>query len=320
MDWTSFFVLKIFPILVIIIGLMGNFFGVIILSKKSMSKLPIRSSYRFLFISDSIYISQAFINYLQYGFDIDLTISSSYFCKIFNYFNYSLSTMSPFLLVYISAERLITIKFPTKSLYYKTEKFQIVFLIAITIYNSIYYLCFPFYFDVLHKNGTNNSTILQCTFTDPIYLKFLNYLDLSNRAIIPASLMISISIALSYAIFQSRRRVARNQSILDSKNFKKDLKFTITSIFLNLVFILFNLPISISVAIPNYLTSLVYVFSYFLFYFSYGINFYIIIAFNSLFRNELLLLLRLKSAAYKSRIRRKPDTSKSTHSNHKTAI
>jgi hypothetical protein len=309
------FIYLIFPPMVAILGLSGNLMGFLVLSRKNMSKLPIKNTYRFLFTSDSIFISQSIISYMQYGLNFDPTMSSIYFCKAFNYFNYSLSITSPLLLVYISSERLISIKFPTKSSFYKTQKFQVIYLVSATLYGLLFYLGIAFSFDIIDINGTfinetENETIQQCTFKDPILLSVFSWLDLMNRAIVPSIVMVTISCLLSYSIFQSRKRVAGTQSVLENKNFKKDLKYTITSIFLNLVYVLLNLPISITIFFPNYQSSSIYVLSFFLFYFSYGNNFYIIITFNSLIRNEFLLFLGLRSL-----VRKEPSMTRTTLAN-----
>jgi len=294
MDAFNYFVYKLFPVFVIVSGLLGNISGLIVLSRKNMGKLGIRNVYIYLHISDSIFISQSIISYMQYGYDFDPTKSSISFCKIFNYLNYSLSLMSPMLIVYVSLERYITIMYPKRFRFFKTHKFQLAYLLIVVIFNSIYYLGIAFYFGFVpvsdSTNSTNQSLIIQCTFTTTDSLIVLSWMDLVNRAIVPPILMILGSFLLSYSIFQSRRKVASNQSITEKKNFKKDMKFTITSIFLNLIYVILNLPISITIFLPNYQSRSIYVFSFFLFYFSYGVNFYIILMFNSIIRNEFLNL------------------------------
>ena len=294
MNPLEYFIYKIFPPMVTIFGLTGNFIGFTIMSFKSMSKLPVKNYYRFLFVSDSVFISQSIISYMQYGLNFDPTISSIYFCKIFNYLNYCLSTISPLLIVIISSERLIAIKFSQKSYILSNFKFQIIYLIIIIVYGLLFYAGIAVYFDLVNVSNDTNETIIQCTFNDPTALVVLSYMDLVNRAIIPSLLMIICSIWLSFLIFKSRKRVSKNKSIKENKNFQRDLKFTMTSIFLNLVYVFLNLPISITIFFPNYQQSTIYVFSFFLFYLSYGINFYIIITFNSLIRNQFLIFLRIR--------------------------
>lgn len=295
MNAFDYFVYILFPVVVIVGGVGGNLIGLAVLSSKNMTKLSIRNVYRYMLVFDTLFISQSVISYMQYGYNYDPTISSVGFCKVFNYFNYSLSLMSPMLIVYVSLERYLSIKYSKRFQFFKSNKFQVTYLFVVVIFNAFYYLGIAFYFDIVpvdtaSANLTNQSgeTTIQCTFATNDSLVMYSWMDLVNRAIVPTILMTMGTILLSHSIFQSRTRVAGNQSITENKNFKKDMKFTVTSIFLNLVYVLLNLPISITIFFPNYQTSSVYVFSFFLFYLSYGVNFYIILTFNSMIRNEFL--------------------------------
>ncbi len=100
------------------------------------------------------------------------------------------------------------------------------------------------------------------------------------------------SALLVATIFRSRRRVANAVSSTnnnDMKRLKRDIKFAISSFSMNLLFIILNLPLSLmNLSIGQSLTD-VYLTVY-LFYFSYGCNFYCMLATNSIFRNEFTSL------------------------------
>ena len=121
-------------------------------------------------------------------------------------------------------------------------------------------------------------------------------MDLVNRVVIPFVLMTIFTIILIDFIFQSRKRIhQKNYSSKQNRNFQKDIKFAITSIALNVVYVLFNLPVSIFLILPNYYLYLTYPALLFLFYSSYAVNFYIILITNSLIRNEFLILIKLRN-------------------------
>ena len=51
------------------------------------------------------------------AFDYDPTAFTSLGCKLYNYFNYGLDSLSPWCLVYISVEKFFTIAYPTSNLF-----------------------------------------------------------------------------------------------------------------------------------------------------------------------------------------------------------
>jgi hypothetical protein len=79
------------------------------------------------------------------------------------------------------------------------------------------------------------------------------------------------------------------------RRIRKDIKFSITSIFLNVVFIILNLPLCVIYLDEDNFdkNSVSYVVSLYLFYTTYAINFYLFLVVNSSFRNEFLKLIHL---------------------------
>lgn len=303
----EYFIYILFPPIVLLTGLIGNITGLIVMSRKKLAKFTIRNVYRFLFVSDTAILIQIVIAYMQLSIEYDPTITSTMFCKVFSFFNYAFGPISSLLIVYISCERLISIKYFSGKNYLSVLKIQILFYVLVIVFNIVYYLGIAFYFDVQTStsqvsNTTNETqTVEFCTFIDKFSLDLFSYMDLINRAVVPFVLMILSTILLTHSIFKSRHRISGtgvNES--DRKRFRKDLKFTITSIFLNLVYIFLQMPVSITIFFPNYWISPVYVFSLFLFYASYAVNFYTIITFNSIVRNEFLVLFGLNTIANKT--------------------
>lgn len=152
---------------------------------------------------------------------------------------------------------------------------------------------YPFYYDVI-LSGSGNDSYLSCNFIDSTSHSVLSYLFLANSAVMPFIIMLIFTTLLCYSIFKSRNRIQANHSQEENKTFKRDLKFTVTSIGLNLIFIALNLPVSLAILVPDYQQSILFVFSYFLFYLSYGVNFYILLVFNSIIRTEFINLFKFK--------------------------
>lgn len=134
----------------------------------------------------------------------------------------------------------------------------------------------------------------------------LYWLDLMGAALVPFSLMIVIDVVLIVFIFKSRKRVkalvADNQKISS-----RDRKFSITSISLNFIILIFNAPTTIysmlQIDQSNSQTLLVQNFFHFLFYSHYALGFYVQIMVNSIIRKEFLLMLRMDDLTKRSEIR-----------------
>jgi len=103
----------IFAPILIIFGLFGNLFGLIVISKKKLKKIGPQTSYIAMFIFDWINFVTIFKPFLQYGLNINITTFGSLACKSYWYISYAFATISPMLNVYISIERFISIAYPS---------------------------------------------------------------------------------------------------------------------------------------------------------------------------------------------------------------
>jgi len=261
-----------FPVIVFLLGIIGNILGCIVIWSPKLANIGPQLTYKFLFISDTVYLMQIIGTYLQYGFDIQLTYV---------------------LLCYISIDRYISIKYPAKRFAFRKTNTQIIFFLIVFIYNSVFYL--PIYFLVKLNNVTNittNKTYLKCEI-HPETGEIIFLMDIVNRVIIPFGLMLFSSILLIRELFRSRTRIVENFLAEENKTFYSEIRLATTCICLNLIFILFNLPISIIDLFPSLFTINLYLYFFYLFYLSYAINFIILFITNSLFQNEFFNIFKI---------------------------
>jgi len=224
------------------------------------------------------------------GFEYDPTIFSSIACKAWNSFSYGLDALSPWSLVYISVEKYISIAFPSKRYIFKRKNTQIIFIIVLILFNIIYHINVPFSYDII---VVDNNTY--CGFVNDEWQSVISFMDLANCALIPFLLMLFFSILLIRAIFKSRRRIHLNNSAREKKRLKKDIKFAISSLLMNLLFVILHLPFSSVIFLTFYDNYDLFNIFYYIYYISYGINFYIIFFTNSLFRTEFFSILFRKT-------------------------
>ena len=119
-------------------------------------------------------------------------------------------------------------------------------------------------------------------------------MDVLNRVILPFGLMLIGSILLIYSLFKSRTRIVENFLADENKTFYTEIRLATTSLSLNLIYILLNLPISVINFSQLYDNLYMYIYCYYLFYLSYSLNFYILLISNSLFQNEFFEMIKIK--------------------------
>ncbi len=290
-----------FPPIILCIAIVGNTLGFIVIRKPKLINIGPRNIYKYLFIFDTFFLLQIIVSYIQHAnFTGYLNQTSILVCKLAIFINYSFAAVSPLLIVYISIDRYISIQFPGKRFFLRKENTQLFYFIFVIIYNLIYYIPVIMYRDLIETNSTfnnnnNNNTIIAiktCTYKTAEHLMIISIMDTINRVLIPFSLMLISSFLLIYCLFKSRTRIVENFLAEENKTFYTEIRLATVSISLNLIFLFLNIPICVNDLVPKISNENIFLYSYYLFYFSYTINFYILLLSNSLFMNEFLNLFK----------------------------
>ena len=299
-DGFEFFVFFMQTPIVLLIGLLGNSLGLFVIWRKKFLKLGPREMYLSLFIIDSLILISTLNFYLSKAFEINFTIQSSLACKLFMYLEYSMAPVSSMLLVYILAERFLSIKYPVESNLLRNKNIQLIFLVVTIIFNMIYYLIVPFSYDVItyeydisfntttsHFNP-NKTIDIGCYFVNASKKRIISNLVIIHKIFLPVGLMILFSVLLIHSIFKSRSRVLILYSKREINLFKSDVQLSIMWILINLIFIGLNVPFAGVLLFYEDYSDLLFYFTLNLFYLSYAFNFYFFLLFNSMFRQEFI--------------------------------
>jgi len=262
---------------IIIFGLFGNLFGLIVISKKKLVKIGPQIVYIALFIFDWLKFIVIFQSYALFAYDINITLFSRLSCKTFFYLTYVVASISPVLNVYISIERYISIACSEKKGFLRKDKIQLGFIIMLVLFKLILYVPVAINFELVIFE---NQTI--CNFNYIFWQETYGYIDLTDRVILPFGLMIIFSILIIHTIFTSRSRMRSNTRA--NRIFRKDVRFSLISVTLNVFFIVFSLPISIILVQPDFRINPFLIFFIFIHYIAYSANFYLLFLANSLFR------------------------------------
>ena len=286
----------------IIVGLIFNTISLVVFSRKTFQNTIFSTFFRCLCVSDIITLLFR-IEYL-FNYEVaDFRSNSIHLCKIIYYFVYMIPSFSIWVLVVISIDRFLSIVYPTRFLFRKLKRNQILALFLVFIFQSIYWLPVPFLAYISINNGTTNETV-------SYYCEYgtitVDIMDLFYSSLFPLFLMfISTSLTLK-TIFRSRMKSQNNHQQQNQSAIKpKDIKFAISSISLNVFFFIFNIPLTVYSLIHNFFKlesefkELLYSVCELLFHVNYSTLFFVSYYFNSIFRKEFLRLIKeLKSKLF----------------------
>ena len=203
-------------------------------------------------------------------------------------------------MIYISVEKLVAINYPAKRFTLRKKKYQILYFILVAILFGIINVPSLLFYEIKSYKIPNNmsepTVIKYCYYADTFSYKLLSMMFSVNRVIIPFSLMIICSILLIVSVFKMRKRIIQNflsnnqQTNERNNRYKRDIRLAVTTLLLNIIYLVLNAPLAIFLNLTNSVQQDLYglwivVNICFL---SFGINFYLILASNHLTRKEFL--------------------------------
>ncbi len=279
--------------LIFIFGLIGNILGfIVVLIRKNLIKIGPIIMYRLLFTMNIIVLIFMIITYLGSAFNFDLTITSKYACKLYWYLSLCVFPIPRYILIYISFEKIISIKYPTRTHFLRTTETQIIYFLILISFNSVYNLTSLFVLNLIEiTNSTTTTTTtslkIVCYTNNYHLFQITDWMDIVNRVILPTVLMILTSIIFLNSIWNLNQRIAQNFGT--NQNIKKQINRIVSLLILNVCYISFSLPISI-VAFYFQPKDIQFLASYYFSFLFGSVNFYVILFTNSLFRKEFILI------------------------------
>ena len=301
---TKIFVLAL-PV-VLVMGAIGNIFSFIIFSRDKFRKTSFSLYFRVLAFSDTFTLLYIINDVSAELFDQDFANSSDFMCKIFSYSFYSIAPVSGSLLVVVSLDRMLSIIKPSKFLFLKKTKTQAKICLFMFSYNLIYYIPLIVYrdYEIQGNLSSENSTELVYQCIDRDEKNLVDWMDLFNSTLLPFLLMVMSTFVTVNKIFKSRSNKMIKSKI--SKQSQRDVRFAITSVVLDALFILCNFPLCAFYLMEDFVRlddvdlNLFYFSTLLFYYLNFGVVFYVNFFTNALFRNELFVFLRLRKASRQS--------------------
>ena len=242
--------------------------------------------YNLAFGLASIILNSQFINYYDS------------LCKLYYYVSSIASPMPVWTLVIFSFDQLIVVSKTEKFAIFKKRRFQYASIPVIIIFHCALYI------PVLFLSGVEGVALQNQTFYScVVYSKLMPVVFLIESNILPFMLIIVSMFFLVTILIKSREKVfssdhqrpQSNTQLTRRRNL--DVKFAFNLVALNIIFIVLTIPIVVCYILPvdsDYLLfSLIYSIGFFLFYLNFALHFWVHLTFNSIFRREFLLFIRV---------------------------
>ena len=301
-DITKYIFKDTLPKFIVPLGLAFNILNVIVYSRKSFKNALVCIFFKTLSInnlSSLIFFSIDAFKEEPSIIGINVIHQYSFICKSITYFTFVSSGITAWLLVFLSIDRFITIKYPIRPKLLSKNYFYVLICFLIYIFNILYNIPALFYYDLIYDDDEEDlvsNTTKKDKYCDTISEKsnktfFL--MDLLNSTVIPFTIMLFLSIWIINLLRVMKFRVKNSISKINERN-KKDARFAFTIIILNLVFLVFYLPTTVFDSNEGKDNKLAGDITLDLLLVHFSIDFFIYLTTNSMFRNELFNLLHLK--------------------------
>ena len=295
------YIFQCIQFIIVVIGVIGNIFVFIVFSRPNLKKHSYSFYCRVMVISDIGVLIYFFKNWVSYVLEANLDIVSPFFCSISRFILYLFGGQSTFIIMLITADRMLNIVYSNRFAFLKKRWFQWLMVFIGIVYNVSVNSLSVIYIHIveIEINQTTTAPIKVCYLAPEvtykqawIILAFFIFFNIIINNI--------LNVKIVWFMVSSRRNVARNSTNNLSRSSVKDRKFAITSIGFNLSFmvlklpfiialiVMFNLKISFDVFIA--IQTVVYTIALLDHGFSFLINFFL----NSIFHDEFLVLIGIK--------------------------
>lgn len=279
-----------------IIGIVGNFLGIMVFLGKRFRKYSYTFYWIALMLSDTILLIHTIRHWFNnvLGWNIDLL--SPILCKINEYQPHVSSCISGLTVSIIAIDRYVTIVYRNQFVLLRRKWFRVTVISVVILYSLLVNLKIPlnYRYEVVFRD---NLTIHIC------YLPYEVLKEISiiyNGNLIATNVILNniLTVKMIYFLVSSRRRSSVNKPYFRSTT--RDRKFVMTSIGLNITSLVSNLPLGVYFFIAYYfkiepdLNQMLFTICVAFVIFDNAAPFFINFFFNSIFYDEFLSIFHLK--------------------------
>ncbi len=295
----------------VLFGLLGNICILKVFLRKRFTKiLQVKSFFRFLAITNSIYLLMRTLAYLDSRLEFNMKNNSGLACKLIVYLNYCVSSAPAWILAVISFERFVSVAFSISHLnsYMNKKPFQLAAGLLIVLINLIIYAPLLALIDLvtlkeISSASRSNQTgqHFTCDFANIKVKKIFTLVDIITSMLLPATLMFVLSVCTMICIKTIKiHSVASLHGLMLERKLKRDKRFAVVSILLSFFFVGLNVHRCFSYFVDNVnlKDDFDYSLNFYLYLNAFTDTFYVLFFFNSIFRDEFLIMVKLRKQKF----------------------
>ena len=292
---------RIVPVILLAIGTIGNLVTIAVLLRKNLRVISSNLYLLALTVTDLLILYLGlFRRWLQYSFDIDLRLEMG--CGPHIWLLYTCLGYSSWILVAVTLERVISVKFPFYSRNGFSRKTTITVLISIVLiaaaFDSIYLFAYKRSVKYSEYPPMLNSTVKPVCVREThlsLVIDTWYWLDLAFISLVPFTFLVISNTCIAHELIVHRKE--RHQSGTNQYHHRP---ITRLLILLSVMFAITTLPVRLTVCIVPQTSNvwdkdefkIWWAISNLIMYTNNSINFILYSSFGSLFRRELKSLIK----------------------------
>lgn len=283
-------------LIILVFGIPGNVMLLIMYSRKKLKRFSFSIYFQLIAIID-LFITLNWLKiFFRYQYNYYIEDTSLFMCKFVSYSIYCAGPISSWNLIAVSVDRLVTIMFPRRFVFLFKRAYQIAIISCIFVFNMVYYIHLLIDFRLVDVNTASINSTHQSKYVCVMNFDVLYWIDLVNASILPFIFMIlSSSLTINFIVKSRTRTNTRTTTRTCRRILNRDIKFGLTSISLNILFLVLNMPnqiFGIYLSLSNDYEPVLWkdLLGFILlamFYANHAFGFYLQLAINGIFRKEV---------------------------------
>lgn len=245
-----------------LVGIVGNILIISVFCRRGLRKYSYSFYSKAMAVSDMVVLSHSFRHWARFMFNADIDLVAPFFCTIDEYQPYVTVTLSLWILMLISIDRLVTIVYPNRFKLLKQRSCQAVLVVLVTLINLLIFIEMPLNYSIVSVPQPDNQTVQMCVLPAEIG-RISSWLLLSNLFLTAIVINNILNLKILVYIVRSRRKVSFKMSSMQttargnrhSVTSSRDRKFATSTIGLNVCSFILKLPICVGLLAANYLDS-----------------------------------------------------------------
>lgn len=277
------------------VTVLGSIFSLVIFSRRAFEKSSIGFYCRLLAFFDLYVLIVMVLVGVGQIIGVQIIASTDIGCQVSFFLGTAVSPIQGWILIVFSIDQLIAVSMTDRFGFVKKPWFKYSISIFIFLFNcAIYSPTFIFVRSTKMVFG-NVTAAYRCDSLAPV----VSIIYLAEASFIPFFIMIIITFQIVRILIRSRNRtLVQPFNSSNSKTLRRrDFKFAFNSVILNMLFIILTTPLIVYYLVPikdfilsNLFNTACFVF----FYLNYALHFWVHLIVNAYFRNELLVLFRIR--------------------------